>query len=104
MSLVTGLAIVIAYLALSINTYLETQVFGVFSLGYGRFGPTEARVGLILLNLALLAGATFHVAGQGLIDLVGLGAAGLMLVALGVRAARNLRVLAAREPAGVVRG
>ena len=45
MSLVTGLAIVIAYLALSINTYLETQVFGVFSLGYGRVGPTEARVG-----------------------------------------------------------
>ena len=57
MSLVTGLAIVIAYLALSINTYLETQVFGVFSLGYGRVGPTEARVGLIALNLALLAGA-----------------------------------------------
>jgi phosphatidylglycerophosphate synthase len=104
MSLVTGLAIVIAYLALSINTYLETQVFGVFSLGYGRVGPTEARVGLIALNLALLAGATFHVGGQGLIDLVGLGAAGLMLAALGVRAARNLRVLAAREPAGVVRG
>ena len=99
-----GAAIVIAYLALSINTYLETQVFGVFSLGYGRFGPTEARVGLILLNLALLAGATFQVAGQGLIDLVGLGAAGLMLAALGVRAAHNLRVLAAREPAGVVRG
>jgi archaetidylinositol phosphate synthase len=104
MSLVTGLAIVVAYLALSINTYLETQVFGVFSLGYGRFGPTEARVGLIVLNLALLAGATFQVAGQGLIDIVGLGAAGLMLAALGVRAARNLRVLAAREPAGVVRG
>ena len=39
MSLVTGLAIVIAYLALSINTYLETQVFGVFSLGYGRVRP-----------------------------------------------------------------
>jgi phosphatidylglycerophosphate synthase len=56
MGLATGLAIVIAYLALSINTYLETQVFGVFSLGYGRFGPTEARVGLIALNLALLAG------------------------------------------------
>jgi phosphatidylglycerophosphate synthase len=36
--------------------------------------------------------------------MVGLGAAGIMLAALGVRAARNLRVLAAREPAGVVRG
>ena len=43
--LATGLAIVIAYLVLSINTYLETQAFGVFSLGYGRLGPTEARLG-----------------------------------------------------------
>jgi phosphatidylglycerophosphate synthase len=98
MSLVTGLAIVIAYLALSINTYLETQVFGVFSLGYGRFGPTEARAGLLLLNLVLLAGAT------SVLDVAGLAAAGLMLLGLGVRAARNLRVLAAREPAGGVRG
>jgi archaetidylinositol phosphate synthase len=98
MSLVTGLTIVIAYLALSINTYLETQVFGVFSLGYGRFGPTEARAGLLLLNLALLAGATSA------LDVAGLAAAGLMVLGLGVRAARNLRVLAAREPAGVVRG
>ncbi len=97
MTLVTGLAIVVAYLALSINTYLETQVFGVFSLGYGRFGPTEARVALIVLNVVLLAGA-----GSAL-DIAGLAVAGLMLAALGVRAARNLRVLAAREPAGVVR-
>ena len=104
LSLVTGLAIVIAYLALSINTYLETQVFGVFSLGYGRVGPTEARAALIALNLALLAGATFEVAGRGLIDLAGLAAAALMLAGLAVRAARNLRVLAAREPAGVVPG
>jgi phosphatidylglycerophosphate synthase len=97
MSLATGLAIVIAYLALSINTYLETQVFGVFSLGYGRFGPTEARLGLVLLNLVLLAGAT------SVLDIAGLAVAGLMLLGLGVRAARNLHVLAAREPAGVAR-
>ena len=57
-----------------------------------------------MLNLALLAGATFHVAGQGLIDAIGLGGAALMITALGVRAARNLRVLATREPAGAVRG
>ena len=97
MTLVTGFAIVVAYLALSINTYLETQVFGVFSLGYGRFGPTEARIGLIAVNLALLAGAT------SVLDVAGLALAALMLLGLGVRAARNLRVLAAREPAGVVR-
>jgi archaetidylinositol phosphate synthase len=98
MTLATGLAIVVAYLALSINTYLETQVFGVFSLGYGRFGPTEARIGLIALNLVLLAGATSA------LDVAGLALAGLMLLGLGVRAVRNLRVLAEREPAGVVRG
>src|SRR3954469_7747267 len=71
MSLTTGLAVVIAYLALSINTYLETQVFGIFSLGYGRVGPTEARIGLIALNLAELAGAT-----------AALDLAGLVLAAL----------------------
>ena len=41
--------LVIAYLALSINSYLETQALGRFSLGYGRLGPTEARLALIAL-------------------------------------------------------
>lgn len=34
-----------------------------------------------------------------LLDLIGLGASGVMIVALTVRAARNLRTLAEREPA-----
>src|SRR5215218_9147605 len=76
MLLAVGLAIVVAYLVLSINTYLETYAFGVFTLGYGRFGPTEARIGLIALNLALLAGAT------GVLDIAGLAIAGLMLAGL----------------------
>ncbi len=100
--LATGLAIVIAYLVLSINTYLETQAFGVFSLGYGRLGPTEARLGLIALNTALALGAGLEasVAGLGvtLLDVIGLGAVAAMLAGLAVRAARNLRVLAEREP------
>src|SRR3954462_2160720 len=54
--LATGLVVVVAYLVLSINTYLETQALGVFSLGYGRLGPTEARVGLIGVNTALALG------------------------------------------------
>src|SRR3954454_2715177 len=52
MLLATGLVIVVVYLVLSINTYLETYAFGVFSLGYGRIGPTEARIVLIALNTA----------------------------------------------------
>src|ERR687898_299145 len=96
--LAVGLAIVVAYLVLSINTYLETYAFGVFTLGYGRLGPTEARLGLILLNtlIALGVGLGFEVGGLGLtvLDVVGLGIAGLMAAGLAARAARNLRVLA----------
>jgi len=108
MLLAVGLAIVVAYLVLSINTYLETYAFGVFTLGYGRLGPTEARRGLILLNtlIALGLGLGFEVGGLGLtvLDVIGLGIAGLMAAALVGRAARNLRVLAAQEPPGRVSG
>jgi archaetidylinositol phosphate synthase len=103
MLLATGLVIVVAYLMLSINTYLETNVLGVFSLGYGRLGPTEARVGLIAVNTVLALGLmpAMSVAGLGItvLDLVGLGLVALMLGGLVVRAARNLRELARREPA-----
>jgi archaetidylinositol phosphate synthase len=102
MLLATGLAIVIAYLVLSINTYLETHAFGVFSLGYGRLGPTEARLGLIALNTALALGvglqATVAGLGVSLLDAIGLAGVALMLGGLAWRAARNLRVLAEREP------
>ncbi len=104
MLLATGLVIVVAYLLLSINTYLETSAFGVFSLGYGRFGPTEARVALGLLNVVMVLGWTFDVRVLGadvtILDLAVLGIAAGMVVMLVARALRNLRVLAEREPAG----
>ena len=75
-----------------------------FTLGYGRLGPTEARLGLIALNtlIALGVGLGFHVGELGLtvLDLVGLGIAGAMVVGLVARAAQNLRRLAEQEPAG----
>ncbi len=94
MHLGVGLAIVVAYLVLSINTYLETHVFGTFSLGYGRVGPTEVRLLLAAITTALALGLAVGTA----LDVAGLAIAGVMLAALGVRAARNLRALAAREP------
>ena len=83
MLLATGLVIVVAYLVLSINTYLETNALGVFSLGYGRLGPTEARLGLIAVNMVLALGLvpSFTLAGLGLgvLDAFGLALAALML-------------------------
>ena len=103
MLLAVGLVIVIAYLILSINTYLETHAFGVFALGYGGVGPTEVRLVLIGLNtlLALGVGLGFSVGDLGLtvLDLIGLGIAGVMITALIARAASNLRRLAELEPA-----
>jgi phosphatidylglycerophosphate synthase len=95
MLLAVGLAIVVAYLILSINTYLETHAFGVFTLGYGRFGPTEARLMLIGVNTLLALGLI----GTGLLDVLGIGLAAAMIAALIGRAARNLRRLAELEPA-----
>jgi archaetidylinositol phosphate synthase len=95
MLLAVGLAIVVVYLILSINTYLETHAFGVFTLGYGRFGPTEARLLLIAVNTLLVTGLV----GNGLLDVLGIGLAAAMIAALIGRAGRNLRRLSELEPA-----
>src|SRR3954454_11546427 len=94
LSLATGLVVVVAYLVLSINTYLETQAFGVFRLGYGRLGPTEARAGLIAVNTALALGATLP------LDAAVLAGVALALAGLLWRAGRNLRTLGRREAPG----
>ena len=82
MHLAAGLVLVIAYLALSINSYLETQALGRFTLGYGRLGPTEARIGLIALLAAVALGAQVSWLGLTLLDLAALTAAAGMIVAL----------------------
>ena len=102
MLLSVGLAIVIGYLVLSINVYLETHVFGKFRYGYGVMGPTEARLVLMGLNLlALVIGPLrFNILGIGLtaFDVLGilaaLGMAGLLMR----RVIRNLGDLARDEP------
>jgi archaetidylinositol phosphate synthase len=95
--------IVVAYLILSINVYLESYAFGRFALGYGFIGPTEVRIVLIALNtaLALGLGLDFNLVELDLtvFDAIGLGIAGVMIVLLAGRAAHNLRLLAKQEPA-----
>src|SRR6478672_11019791 len=103
MLLSTGTLIVVAYLILSINVYLESFAFNRFSIGYGKIGPTEIRLILILLNTALVLklGLDFQLVGVNLtvFDVVGLGIVGVMIVLLAGRSFRNLRELAKKEPA-----
>ena len=97
-----ALGLVVAYLALSINVYLESTVFGVFRLSYGRIGPTEVRIILVVLGAAVAlyeagagtpAAAITQVANWGMAAV--LGAMALVLVA---RVAHNLERLAKLEP------
>jgi len=94
-----ALALVVLYLTLSINVYLESQVFGVFQLGYGRMGPTEVRIILILANSLLLTspGTQPHVVwvfANMTVAALSLG----MLATLAARFGKNLRRLAKMEP------
>jgi phosphatidylglycerophosphate synthase len=101
-SLDVALLLVVAYLMLSINVYLESSVFGAFRMAYGRIGPTEARLILIGINtaLALGLGDSTPMAPRVLAaaNAVVVGGAGLMLALLAVRFGRNLRELAVLEP------
>ena len=107
MLLAVGLTIVIGYLVLSINVYLETLVVKEFRLGYGIVGPTETRILLILLNTVavVLGPIPFQAFGLGatIYDIVGI------LVALGMtamllrRIIRNLRNLSRLEPPNVAK-
>src|SRR6266508_5292812 len=94
MLLSIGALIVVGYLVLSINVYLESMAFGRFRLGYGFFGPTEIRAVLILLNtaLALDLGLDFHLVELDVtvLDVIGLGIVAVMLTLLTVRVFGNL--------------
>src|SRR3954454_22959411 len=61
MLLSVGTLLVVAYLVLSINVYLESYALGRFSIGYGKVGPTEMRLLLIALNTALALGLNLRV-------------------------------------------
>jgi phosphatidylglycerophosphate synthase len=101
-SLGVALGLVVVYLVLSINVYLESAVFGSFRLGYGRLGPTEVRLILIAVN----AGLALHrfvprldaLPIRLVADAVLAAAALAMLAVLAARFARNLRHLARLEP------
>ncbi len=96
-SLGIALGLVVVYLALSINVYLESAVFGAFRLGYGRLGPTEVRLILFVVNTTLFflpPAIPVHLVADGVLAAAALG----MVALLAVRFVRNLRVLGDLEP------
>lgn len=105
MLLSVGLAVVVAYLVLSINVYLESQVLNDFRFGYGVMGPTETRLFLIALNTvaATIGPIPFKAFGVGatVFDLAGVVVAVIMVGMLARRVVRNLRSLGRLEPPNV---
>src|SRR2546428_2444788 len=97
-----ALGLVVVYLALSINVYLESSVVGVFKISYGRTGPTEVRLLLVILNTTLALAALWEVQGPWPIALVVNWTLAILLtgmVALFIgRFARNLYRLAKPRP------
>jgi len=96
-----ALLLVILYLCLSINVYLESSVHGQFDLGFGLVGPTEVRILLALLNTALFAAAwtgTGDAAIARVANAVVIVVCGGLAYALAARFRINLIRLARLEP------
>jgi len=85
-----ALGMLVAFLMLSIESYLATYTLGNFQLSYWRFGPTEIRILLAIGNLALFYHPLIRLGGRSvlLFDLGGviaIPAMGLMLIVSSIR-------------------
>jgi archaetidylinositol phosphate synthase len=81
----------IAFLMLSIESYLAAYTLGVFRLSFAKLGPTEIRILLGVGNLALCINPAVHVLGSGfrLFDVGGIIAIAGMAAMLVVSATRH---------------
>jgi phosphatidylglycerophosphate synthase len=85
-----AIGLLIAFLMLSIQSYLATHVLGEFRSSFWRFGPTELRILLSVGNLALFWKPVVHLLGgqYRLFDVggaIGLAGMGLMVVVFTVQ-------------------
>lgn len=90
-----AIGLLIAFLVLSIQTYLATCALGEFRISFWRFGPTELRILLAIGNLALLWKPNVHMLGRvyRLFDVGGaIGLAGMSLMAIAFTAQNTIRL------------
>ena len=86
---VIAIGLLIAFLLLSIQSYLATYTLGEFHLSLWHFGPTELRVLLVAGNLAALRCAWVIHARYRLFDIGGAIGLAVMLLMLVVVSAKN---------------
>jgi len=95
-----AIGLLVAFLMLSIQSYLATHVFGEFRLSFWRFGPTELRLLLAIGNLALLWKPVVHFIGgkYRLFDVGGaIGLAGMSLMLVFFTAQNTVRLYRAER-------
>jgi phosphatidylglycerophosphate synthase len=97
-----ALVLVVVYLMLSVNVYLESTVFGVFKMAYGKIGPTEGRILLVIANAALIGASAWGIQqtvwGAWVTNAAASALGATMLVVLAIRFGKNLQRLAILEP------
>jgi archaetidylinositol phosphate synthase len=85
------MGMLVAFLLLSIESYLATYTIGTFRMSFWKFGPTEIRILLALGNITLWLGPESKVpfAGYRLFDFGGVIAIAGMTAMLAIAVARN---------------
>lgn len=98
------LLVLAGYLVLSIYTYICTIIKDEFRLTYGRFGPTEFRLVVIIINTLCMytpwVKVHFSIHGYkfGVFDIIGIGIAVFLFTAHLVQFAKDRRILSERDP------
>jgi len=88
-----AIGLLIAFLLLSIQSYLAACALGEFHLSFWRFGPTELRILLILGNLAVFRWARVIHGHYRLFDIGGaIGLAGMVAMLVAVTLKNTLRL------------
>jgi archaetidylinositol phosphate synthase len=90
---VIAIGLLIAFLLLSIQSYLATYTLGEFHLSFWRFGPTELRILLAVGNLALFRWAWVIDGRYRLFDIGGaVGLAGMAAMLIAFSAKNTIRL------------
>ena len=93
------MCMLIAFLLLSIESYLTTYALGIFRLSFAKFGPTEIRILLASANLVLWFHPNARPPGTSyrLLDFGGSAAAIAMLIMAVVAAVWHTSILYGQE-------